>query len=975
MFNTPGPRLFHLPCGVDFPAELVAGLRGRMAGQPPEAMARVTLFVNSDRMRKAVRAAFDSGPPALLPRIRLVTDLADPLDMADLPQAVPPLRRRLELAGLVARLIAQDRTLAARAAVFDLADSLATLLDEMQAEGVPPEIIAALDVSDQSGHWERALRFITIVQQYFEADAEPDAGGLARMALDRLLTRWQTAPPEGPVVVAGSTGSRGTTHALMRAVACLPQGAVVLPGFDTHMPEAVWQGLTDALTGEDHPQFRYAKLMRDLELGPALVAPWTAMQAPAPDRNRTLSLALRPAPVTHQWLAEGPDLPDLPQAMAGVTLLEAPGPRDEATAIALRLRQAAERGESAALITPDRMLTRQVTSALDRWGIVPDDSAGIPAQLTAPGRLLRHVAALFAAPLSAEALLTLLKHPLCHSGADRGPHLLATTALELRIRKKGWAYPRPDALRAWGVVSERADWADWVADTFLDHRTAGDLPLADWVERHMALAEGIAGGPAGGSGTLWNEAAGRLVRRVMDDLRAEAGYGAEMTARDYADIFGAVLSREELRNRDASHPDIRILGTLEARVMGSDLMILAGLAEGGWPDLPGADPWLNRKMRADAGLLLPERRVGLSAHDFQQAAGAREIWLSRALKSDDAETVPSRWLNRLVNLLSGLPQRDGPAALHQMRARGADWLALARASEAPIPTPRAPRPAPAPPLAARPRELPVTAIRKLIRDPYAIYARYILGLRELDPLMRPPDALLRGILVHDVMDRFIKETVTQPDRLTPESLMQAVEAVIGDPENLPSPTTRILWAARLGRVADWFTETERARQAQATPAGYEIEGKAGIPALGFTLTAKADRIDIDDRGGAHLYDYKTGAAPTPPQQEKFDKQLLLEAAMLEQGGFAPLAPRHVAAATYISLAPGDPKEVPAPLEAMPPADVWRDFTALIAAYADAAKGYTARRALQKDSDRADYDHLSRFGEWDVTDFPETQGMD
>jgi ATP-dependent helicase/nuclease subunit B len=36
-----------------------------------------------------------------------------------------------------------------------------------------------------------------------------------------------------------------------------------------------------------------------------------------------------------------------------------------------------------------------VAAALDRWGIVPDDSAGKPLALSAPGRLLRQVAGLF----------------------------------------------------------------------------------------------------------------------------------------------------------------------------------------------------------------------------------------------------------------------------------------------------------------------------------------------------------------------------------------------------------------------------------------------------------------------------------------------------------------------------------------------------------------------------------------------------
>ncbi len=975
MFSGSGPRLFALPPGVDFPTELARGLIER--AETSEALARVELYVNTERMSRRLRAAFEAGPASLLPRVKMITDIADPLIKARLRQPAPALRRRLELTGLVGRLLEAQPDLAPRSALFDLADSLATLMEEMQGEGVDPEAIANLDVSDQSGHWQRALSFLTIVQRYFDGDEAPDSQAYARMALELRIAAWKANPPQHPIIIAGSTGSRGTTHWFMTEVAKLPQGAVILPGFDHDMPAPVWEQLDQALTGEDHPQYRFAHLMRDLGVGPNDVHPWTDAQAPAPERNKLISLALRPAPVTHQWMSEGPNLPDLRQATEGLTLVEAPTSRDEALAIALRLRQAAEDGTRAALISPDRMLTRQVTSALDRWGILPDDSAGTPAQLTPPGRFLRHVAALFQEPLSAEALLVLLKHPLTHTGEGRGQHLLNTRDLELHIRKTGWPYPQPEDLRAWGVANDREVWAAWVADQFCGNERTGKTPLADWVEDHVALAEAIArGSNAEGSGELWQENAGRKLTKVIADLRAEAEYGADMDPHDYGDLFGAIIAQHEVRDRDAPHPHILIWGTLEARVMGADLLILAGLNEGSWPELPGADPWLNRKMRADAGLLLPERRIGLSAHDFQQAAGAPEVWLTRAKKSDDAETVPSRWMNRIENLMAGLPQRFGKEAWGAMRARGDHWLGLAKVAETPIAGTPAPRPSPCPPVTARPKQLSVTEIKRLVRDPFAIYAKHVLRLRPLDPLMRAPDALMRGILLHEILEEFVKTTVAEPDQLTPSAFIAQAQEILGGPTRVPFPTIRALWQTRMQRVANWFVETETSRQALATahPSNFEIKGQATLPALGFTLTGTADRIDIDDRGGAHIYDYKTGAAPSKGEQEHFDKQLLLEAAMVTQGAFKDLDPRHVERATFISLKPGDPKEVAAPLDEAPPDKVWEEFTTLISAYFSAEQGFTARRALMKDTDIADYDHLSRFGEWDVTDTPTREDL-
>ncbi|SFL77790.1 double-strand break repair protein AddB [Shimia aestuarii] len=974
MFDpTDKARVFAVPPGVDFPAALVLGLNDRLAHRPPLEMARVQLVVNTARMARRVKALFDTGPARLLPRIQLLTDLGRGVGAADLPAPVPALRRRFELIQLISRLLHQQPDLASRASIYDLADSLAGLMDEMQGEGVSFDAIEALDVTDQSGHWARAKAFLGIVRHFLnDVDTAPDAQSRQRMVVERMIEDWRVAPPAHPVILAGSTGSRGTTMLLMQAIAQLPQGAIILPGFDFDTPDAVWDALSDPLQSEDHPQFRFRKLMDRLEIAAADIDCWNANQPPCPARNKLVSLALRPAPVTDQWLTEGPALRDLGHATHNVTLIEAASMREEALAIAARLRQAAEDGQTAALITPDRMLTRQVATALDRWDIEPDDSAGTPLQLSPPGRFLRHIAALFQHKLTSEALLTLLKHPLTHSGQDRGPHLRLTRELELWMRRRGVTYPDPQSLLAWGTAmgDDAPDWVNWLIGAFCCFEDTGEIDLAIRLETHLALAERIAQGPGDGSGELWQKKAGQEARKITQDMRDHADIAGPISAADYDDLFGAILSRAEVRDRDSGHPCILIWGTLEARVQGADLVILGGLNEGSWPEAPSPDPWLNRKMRHDAGLLLPERRIGLSAHDFQQAVLAPEVWITRAIRSDEAETVPSRWINRLTNLLGGLPDQGGQDALQDMRTRGAYWLDLVRAMEDFPSVDPVKRPSPIPPPASRPNHLSVTEIKRLIRDPYAIYAKHVLRLRPLDPLMRTPDALLRGIIVHDVLEEFVKNA-GGTDAITRERLLQISETVLA--KNVPWPTARALWKARMERVSDHFVSSEHARMQRAQPVAFEDKATGRIDGLDFTLTAKADRIDRAEDGRLILYDYKTGSPPSKDEQIHFDKQLLLEAAMAERGEFASLDAETVADAIYIGLG-SSPKDVPAPLGETAPQKVWEEFVALITHYKVDGKGFTARRAMHSESEAGDYDQLARFGEWDATDAPDPEEL-
>ncbi|HAV07413.1 MAG TPA: double-strand break repair protein AddB [Rhodobacteraceae bacterium] len=959
----PKPRVFGVPPGADFPRALVAHLTDAYRHQPPQALARVRIIVNTRRMERRIREMFDAGPALLLPRIELVAEM----DAAfpDLPAATSPLRRRLELTRLIARLLDAEPDLAARASLYDLADSLAALIDEMHGEGISPDVVAQIDVANHSAHWARTQSFLGIAAAYLEAMNEtPDSRERQRLAVDAILADWASHPPTDPVILAGSTGSWTTTRRLMCAIARLPQGAVILPGFDNTMPASAWADLDDRLTAEDHPQSRFRRLMEELDLTRNDILDWPNVTAPNPARNALVSLALRPAPVTDCWLTEGPHLPNLLEATEQVTLLEAPTRRLEAFAIALRLRKAAEDGQSAALITPDRMLTRQVTAHLDRWRILPDDSAGEPLHLTAPGRFLRHTAALTQDRLTAEMLLVVLKHPLCQSGGDRKRHLRYTRLLELHIRRNGMPYPDAPALRLWGNAKspEALEWVEWLL-ACLEPTPMPHPDLTQRVHHHLALTEALAGGPT----ALWDGDAGTTALRVMSGLLAEAPHGDALSPHDYSDLITALLMRETSRSAVEPHPLIRIWGTLEARVQGADLLILGGLNDGIWPAAVPPDPWMNRAMRLAAGLRLPEVRIGLAAHDFQQAVGAPEVWLTRSLRADDAQSVPSRWLNRLTNLLDGLPHTHGRAALKLMRAKGKDWLALAAELDKVAPAPPTQRPSPVPPAGVQPTTLSVTQIKTLIRDPYAIYARRILNLRPLDPLMQSPDARLKGTALHEAFERFLRAVEADASQLTVETLLDETETVLA--ENVPWPEVQMLWHARVRRIAKDFIAEEIARQSIATPAAFEAKGSVDLPEFGLTLSGTADRIDRAPDGSVLIYDYKTGTPPTEKQQVLFDRQLQIEAAMIRAGSFQTIGPTDVSSAAFLGVG-ATLKTVSAPLTEKDGTDfidqTWAWLRDILEFYLVKNGGYTARKQMELASHAGDYDHLARYGEWDET---------
>ena len=318
---------------------------------------------------------------------------------------------------------------------------------------------------------------------------------------------------------------------------------------------------------------------------------------------------------------------------------------------------------------------------------------------------------------------------------------------------------------------------------------SGAHALSVIAQAHRAVIEALAGEQ-------------EILVNFFDDI---ADHGALVVARDdYAELFHAALSGQPVPH-PPSQARVRILGTLESRLQHADRVVLGGLAEGVWPPETRPDPWLSRPMRQQLGLDLPERRIGLSAHDFAQALGAREVFLTRAAKVAGAPTVTSRFVQRLAAVA-------GETHWKSALARGEKYLAYARMLDEPDKSVRIKMPAPTPPLDARPKQLSVTDIENWLRDPYTIYAKHVLRLVPLDDIDTPPGASDRGIIIHGAVGDFAQKF---PVKLPEDALaqMQAFgEKHFAELQDFPD--AKAFWWPRFLRIARWLTETfEPARRA------------------------------------------------------------------------------------------------------------------------------------------------------------------
>ncbi len=978
------PNVYTLPGGIPFLPALADGLKQRFGDN----LSNVLLLLPTRRaIRELGQYLVGQDGPALLPRMRPLADIdpdEPPFEPGYLTGLVDPLmpgaKRRFALARIM-QTYHQNTTgeVLDPAEALALADPLLSILDDAAMEEARLiETDKLVEIKARAAaHFQNAADLYEILQSEWpkylseQGEMEPMA---RRVALLNALTElWTEKPPDHPVVIAGSTGTLKATARLIRCVAHMAQGLVILPGLDNRTPHATWENIKD-----DHPQKSLDNLIQTIGIGRGDVRDWTPLgRDTAKDaRIRLIAESLVPVEDTSDWPRRietlrshyaGEDF--FTDGAQGLSLIEARTQSDEALTIALIFREALTiDGQTAALITPDPALARRVKARLRRWGVEVDYSQGEPLEETALGGFLNAIldyAVDIEAPIHMAALFG---HKLTALGQNR--HAVETEWQVLEKTHFRGLRPDPEKYVEHELVRSLQN-AFEPLDALSSHMNSA----SDWAKAIVTTAELIATtDETSGRARLWVEDSGEKAAAMLEELIAFGGTLGEMSVDGFRALLGKLMRGRVVRPRFGTHPRLQILGPLEARMLSADIIVLGGLNEGVWPAAPPKYPFLSRAMRQALGLSLPERRFGLAAHDFSMLAAHDRVILTRSERTEDGPAVASRWIWRLKTLLSGALSEPGMEEALATETPYLDWaLALDKAgAEKPEP---ATRPNPKPPVTARwpkGRKLSITQVTKWIRDPYSIYGQYVLGLEPLKALDAEFGPAEFGSALHKAVEEFSKTFRARLPVNAAERLAQIMANQLIDHGLTPSELSRE--HVRLARIAEELVEIMQDRRAQGIEiAAIEEKGKVKLPDINFILTGKPDLIE---RAGSEyvITDYKTGAPDSANVVAAgFQPQLPLAALMIEQGAFGHLSPGHTRALRYVRLSgtgdgvvesyankPQSRSGKTVPELVIDAEDIIRK---LVVQFDDPDTGYSCQPRIQYSFDYSDYDHLARRDEW------------
>ena len=831
---------------------------------------------------------------------------------------------------------------------LNLAIDLAKMMDIAYNKGLSFDKLKDLVPEKYATHWQETLKLLNIITDFWpEILNERNAIDMCEMKKRMLMRQaeiWKKEQSTKNIIIAGVTANFPAIIELMSVVKKLENGEIYFAGIDRFANDEYWDAID-----EENPHFELKELLLHLNVNREDIL--DLYEPTNKEREHLISEIMRPAKVTDKWL-KIKDSIDIKKAIDGIAVINSKSQRDEALAIALKIREVLfQKEKTIALVTYDRTLARRVAVELERFDIKVDDSAGIPLNLSPLGIFLLLIVELANKIESNVTLIDLLKNP--YSSFNMCKSI---------FRKKVYDYEF--SLRNHEQISDEnisfITNIKNIMNVLVNGIKNEEIDFVELLKIHIKTAEIIASSDEiDGKNILWRGDEGKTAVKFISKLINTGSTLGKIRGCDYLSLFHELMKMETTRTNYGTHPRISILGPIEARLHHFDYIILGEMNEGIWPKQTSADMWMSRPMKKDFGFNLPERDIGILATDLSIFMACKNVIITRADRVDGVPMKKSRWLLRLETVLKALGSSIDDIICE-------DFFEISNNADKPLEYKQIQSPQPTPPLYARPKSLSASGVDLLIHDPYSVFAKYILKLYNLDDLDIPLDQRDYGTLIHSIIEEF--------NNLYPRDIPDdALDILINlgkkhFSEKQIDNELKAFWFPKFINIANWIVNKEKEYRKNVNFIKNEVNGEViyKVNNDNFTFKAKADRIDELKDGSLNIIDYKTGKIPSKKQvMSGHAVQLLLEALIAKNGKFEGISNKNLNDLIYWQLGSEELKFSSNEDDIL---DKCEDFLLkLVSIFNFESTPYCSRPTPKYLPKNRDYEHLARIKEWSVID--------
>jgi ATP-dependent helicase/nuclease subunit B len=756
---------------------------------------------------------------------------------------------------------------------LNIASQLKNLFDEIEKDEINLDILEEIDDSDLSLHRQITLEFLknfhihiknSLIREniFFTTTYQ----NFITKKFTELLEKY---PSKNPLIIAGSTGTIAAGRNLIKGISKQKNGFIIFHSFDKNISKIV---------EKNHPQFLLQELLKfiKIENNQILEIENDKFQICSKERINFISNIILPFEETIKWqnLSSFIDVKKISHDLEkNFKIILAKTYLEEAKIIAITLQNAVLEKKKCAVITNNSDLSQLLKSELIALSLNFNDSRNIEIKNSKLINFILLILNLIKSDFGSYELLAVIKNPLFMKAKFLNSKIIED--FENFVLRQERTAIGLEGIKTKLLSLNDNNLSDFFTNFYKKLSSIiniSKLSLTSYSQLLIEVVENLSDKKF--HQLLESEEAGFELFEFFEKLKLQNDF--LIKKEESLAIFEFLFSQISYFEKSDSESSIQLLSNIESRLLNYDLIIVASLNEGDFPRIE-SENWLGKKIRKDLGIDKDKEQIGQNAYDFCNYLCNSSIILSRSLISGNSETIASSFFLKFETLCKKLAVKLEYLSPISQNIQTSTKANIIRSKANPS-------------LEFRPRKLAITDISKLLNDPYSIYAKRILLLRELKKIDFESGYAEFGSFVHKALEEFIKNPCDA------KFFLNNIDKIFD--KYFISNQAKLIWLPKFENIFNDFLKEEENLKILKN----YVEIPVQILIEGVQINGKIDRIILHKNNFIEIIDYKTGQVPTKTEViSGFEPQLTIAALMLYNNSEIILEPMKISCLKYIKL--------------------------------------------------------------------------